>query len=333
MSQSEARLALAQSNLATAEGRQQSSKDNFERLVGARAGMLEPLPPLPMMPPTADQAVEVALADNADVAAIAARARAAGYDVAATRAERLPTISAVISTTYSNTLGTANDAAGVVRGTYPNSLTNIGAGFSLRLPLYQGGAASARVRVAEEARAQLVEQAIAAERLAVANARSNFAIWRSALMAITKNEAAVASDQVALDSVKVEQTVGSRSVLDVLNAEQELVESRIELAGARHDAYVAAFALLNTMGAAEAADLNLEVGPLYDPRANYRAHAQTWSDWADGPQHPPASTRTVSEQVNSPVTGLMTGNPDESEKPAIDADKDIGKQEPATQKP
>jgi outer membrane protein len=314
VSQSEARLAVARSNLATAEGRLQSSEENFERVVGARAGMLEPLPPLPPMPATADEAVETALADNADVASFVARARAAGYEVAATRAERLPTISAVSSTAYSNALGTADEAVGLPKGTLPNSATNIGAGLSLRLPLYQGGAASARVRLAEEARAQLMEQAIAAERLTVASARADFATWRSALTAITANESAVASNEEALESVKIEQTVGARSILDVLNAEQELLSSRIALASARRDAYVAAFALLNTMGAAEAANLNLEVGPLYDPRANYRTYAHTLSDWADGRRRTPASTRTVPEQVNSPLSRLETGRPDESEK-------------------
>jgi outer membrane protein len=314
VSQSEARLALARSSLATAEGSLQSSEENFERVIGARAGMLEPLPPLSSLPPTADHAVEAALADNADVAAFVARARAAGYDVAATKAERLPTISIVGSTAYSNAFGTADKAVGLPKGTLPNSSTNIGAGASLRLPLYQGGAASARVRVAEEAKSQLMEQAVAAERLAVASARAAFATWRSALTAITANESAVASNEAARESVKVEQTVGARSIIDVLNAEQELLNSRIALSSARRDAYVAAFVLLNTMGAAEAADLNVGVGPLYDPRANYRAYAHTMSDWSDGPQRAPASTRTVPEHVDSPLTRLNEGRPNESEK-------------------
>ena len=313
VAQSEARLALARSNLATAEGRLQFSEENFERIVGARAGVLEPLPALPPLPATADQAVETALADNADVAALVARARAAGQQVAATKAERLPRISAVGSTAYSNALGTADAAVGAPDGTFPNSATNIGVGLSLRVPLYQGGAASARVRQAEEARTELMEEAIAAERLAVASARAGFASWRSALTAISSNESAVGSNEVALESVRIEQTVGSRSILDVLNAEQELLGSRIALASATRDAYVAAFALLNTMGAAEAADLNLAVGPLYDPRANYRTYAHTLSDWADGPRGTASSTRTVPDQVDSPLTRLNTGSPTESE--------------------
>jgi outer membrane protein len=314
VSQSEARLALARSNLATAEGRLQSSEENFQRVVGARAGVLEPLPPLPPMPLTAEQAVESALVDNPDVASIVAQARAAGYDVSATKAERLPTISAVGFASYDDALGTADRAAGVPKGTVLDRVTTVEAGFSIRLPLYQGGAASARVRQAEETRAQVWERAIAAERLTVANARAAFATWRSALIAITANEAAASANEMALQSIKVEQTVGSRSILDVLNAEQELLQSRIDLADARRDAYVAAFTLLNAMGAAEAADLNLETGPQYDPRANYKEYAGTWSDWADGPRRAATSTRTVPEQVDSPVTRLKTGTPNKFEK-------------------
>lgn len=314
VSQSEARLALAQSSLAVAEGRLQASEENFERVVGARAGILAPLPPLPPLPSTMDRAVEIALSDNAELATFVARTRAAAYDVSATKAERLPTLSAVSSTAYSNALGTADRAAGVPAGTLPNSATNIGIGVALRLPIYQGGAASARVRLAEEERAQLVEQTIAAERFAIASARAAFAVWQSFSTAIAASERAVAANEVALKSVKVEQTVGARSILDVLNAEQELLGSKIALAGARRDAYVAAFVLLDTMGAAEAADLNLGPDPLYDPEVNYRAYADEWSDWADGSRRAPVATRTAPEQLASPVDALQSALPTKADQ-------------------
>jgi outer membrane protein len=195
-------------------------------------------------------------------------------------------------------------ANGLPRGTLPNSATNIGAGLALRLPLYQGGAASARVRVAEEARAVLVEQAILFERQAVANARAAFAVWRGSVAAIAANEAAVASSEVALRSLKIEQSVGSRNIIDVLNAQQEVLGSRIALANAERDAYVAAYTLLNTMGVAEAASLDLGVDRLYDPGANYRTYGRTWSDWADGPTYSPGSTRTVPEGASGPLSRL-----------------------------
>ena len=74
---------------------------------------------------------------------------------------------------------------------------------------------------------------------------------------------------------------------------------------ARRDAYVAGFQLLNAMGQAEAEDLNLDGGPLYDPLLNYNRYSRSWSDWDDGPSPRPVSTRTVAPTANSPVTELQ----------------------------
>ena len=97
------------------------------------------------------------------------------------------------------------------------------------------------------------------------------------------HEIAVAANQLALEGTRAEQTVGTRNVLDVLNAEQELLNSQVSLVTARRDAYVAGFQLLNTMGRAEAEDLNLDGGPLYDPVVHYDRYSGSWSDWNDGP--------------------------------------------------
>ncbi len=90
----------------------------------------------------------------------------------------------------------------------------------------------------------------------------------------------------------------------MLNAEQELLNSQVLLVTARRDAYVAGFQLLNAMGMAEAEDLNLDGGPLYDPMVNYDRYARSWSDWDDGPRPQPVATRTVPADANSPVTPI-----------------------------
>jgi outer membrane protein len=308
VAQSEARLALARSTLATAEGRLESSEENFQRVIGDAPGDLQAPPPLPPLPANPDQAVEVALANNADLASIAAQARAAGFDVASARGERLPTISAVSSTRYFNALGRADETAGVAEGTLPNSTTSTGVGLTARLPLYQGGAAGARVRRAQAFRTQLLEQAIGTERSVIANTRAAFAAYQAAVEAIESNEIAVAANQLALEGTRAEQTVGTRNVLDVLNAEQELLNSQVLLVTARRDAYVAGFQLLNAMGAAEAEDLNLEAGPLYDPQVHYRRYSGSWSDWDDGPRARPVSTRTAPQNAASPVDRLPGAN-------------------------
>ncbi len=286
-------------------------------MIGDVPGDLQPPPPLPPLPTTAEQAAEIALANNADLVAIAARARAAGFDVASARGERLPTISAVSSTRYSNALGTADEQAGQPDGTLPNSTTSTGVGLSLSVPLYQGGAAGARVRRAQAFRSQLIEQAIGVERLVVANARAAFATYQAALEAIESNTIAVAANELALEGTRAEQTVGTRNVLDVLNAEQELLNSQVALVTARRDAYVAGFQLLNTMGQAEAEDLNLDAGPLYDPLVYYDRYSDSWSDWNDGPRVRPASTRTVDPNAVSPVTALPGADRPEVAPPPV----------------
>jgi len=86
----------------------------------------------------------------------------------------------------------------------------------------------------------------------------------------------------------------------VLNAEQELLQSQVALVTAKRDAYVAGFQLLNAMGQADAQDLGLDGGPLYDPLGNYRRVAGNWSDWASDPRHPTVATRTVSPEELPP---------------------------------
>jgi len=299
VAQSEARLALARSTLATVEGRLTGSEENYRRVVGELPDELAPPPPLPALPRTADEAVEIALANNSDLVAIAAQSRAASRDVRIARAERLPTVNAVGTGDAINYLGTAERqfAAGA-----PNSVLQTGVGVQARIPLYQGGLVGARVRQAQALQSQLLERGVEIERLVVANTRAAFSSYQAALEAIESNQVAVNANTLALEGTRAEQTVGTRNVLDVLNAEQELLNSQVLLVTARRDAYVAGFALLNAMGRAEAEDLNLDGGALYDPIDHYRRTRGRSSDWNDDPAPRAVSTRTVTGPSNSPVT-------------------------------
>ncbi|HEY0113076.1 MAG TPA: TolC family outer membrane protein [Allosphingosinicella sp.] len=295
VAQSEARLALARSTLATAQGRLQGSEENYRRIIGELPDELEPPPALPTLPGTPDQAVEIALANNSDLQAIAARIRAAGRDVSIARSDRLPTVSGVSSTDYINYLGSAP-------GTSSGSATSGSVGVRASVPLYQGGLVGARVRQAQAVQGQFLERGIEIERLVVANTRAAFANYQAARQAIESNERAMEANTLALEGTRAEQTVGTRNVLDVLNAEQELLNSQVAVVTARRDAYVAGFALLNAMGQAEAEDLNLDGGALYDPLINYKRARGRTSDWSDGPEPKPVSTRTVTGSAISPVT-------------------------------
>ncbi|MEA3017171.1 MAG: outer membrane protein [Sphingomonadales bacterium] len=291
VAQSEARLALARSNLAGAQGRLRSSEESYRRVIGELPADLQPPPPLPPLPRTADEAVEIALASNPDLISIAAQIRAAGRDVSVARAGRLPTVSGVSQGDYTNYLGSADQQFGGTGNA--NSISTAAVGVQARIPIYQGGVVGARVRQAQALRGQLLERGVETERFVVASTRAAFASYQAALEAIESNEVAVAANTLALEGTRAEQTVGTRNVLDVLNAEQELLNSQVALVTARRDAYVAGFALLNAMGRAEAEDLNLDGGALYDPVANYNRVSRRWSDWSDDEDAQPVSTRTV----------------------------------------
>jgi outer membrane protein len=92
--------------------------------------------------------------------------------------------------------------------------------------------------------------------------------------------------------------VGNRTVLDILNAEQELLNAQVQLVTARRNAYVAGFNLISAIGRAEARDLGLDApgvlgDQLYDPDVNYkRVHNKIW-DWSRDPEPVAQSTRTV----------------------------------------
>jgi outer membrane protein len=294
IAQSEARLEIARSNLALADARLAASIENYKRVIGEPPEVLAPPPPLPPLPTTAEEAVRIALVNNPDLDAATRQALAANYDVRVARAQRLPTLSGVASGDYVNQLTGSPGVRDTQTGQlFDRSGTATSVGLSASIPLYQGGEPAARIRQAQAIEGQLMEQVVASERSVVASARSAFASHQAALRAIESSQIAVSANELALEGTRAEQSVGTRNVLDVLNAEQELLNSQVTLVTARRDSYVAGFQLLNAMGQTQAEDLGLEGGPLYDPLGNYRRVAGDWSDWASDPRHRVVSTRTV----------------------------------------
>ncbi|GAA4011050.1 TolC family outer membrane protein [Sphingomonas humi] len=295
VAQSESRLALARSNLALAQGRLLSSEAFYRQVIGQAPGQLASPPPLPPLPATAEEAVRIALVENPDVIAVVRQTQAAGLDVRVAGADRLPTVSGVVSGDYINTV--SGDVGNLGR-----SGTQTSVGVNTRIPIYQGGLPSARISQARAIEGQLLERTIETERAVVQAVRSAYASLAAARQAITSNEVAVSAAQLALEGARAERSVGTRTVLDVLNAEQELLNAQVQLVSARRDQYVAGFQLLNAMGQAEADDLGLDGGPLYDPLGNYRQVAGQWNDWSSEGRYVPRSTRTVSPE-ETPVAG------------------------------
>ena len=190
--------------------------------------------------------MRIALASNPDLLAVQRQAIAAGYDVRVAESTRLPTVSGVVSGTY------VNELSGHIAGV-DSTGSQTTAGLSANIPIFQGGLPAARIRQAEAFQGQALEQVIGTERAVVSTTRAAFANYQASLKAIQSQTVAVSANELALEGARAEQSVGTRTVLDVLDAEQELLNSQVLLVTARRDAYVAGFQLLNAMGQAEAA--------------------------------------------------------------------------------
>ncbi|MEY4619119.1 MAG: hypothetical protein RIS65_291 [Pseudomonadota bacterium] len=306
VAQSEARLALATSNLETARANLIRSKEIYIQLVGREPGELQAPPPLPNLPATADSAVSVALESNPDLIAARESREAARFDRRAANASRLPTISVFTSPSYSNALRSIS--SNIPGFQADNSSLNAQAGVRATLPLYQGGQPAAQIRQAQARLGQAQELEIAAEREAIAQTRASFASWKAALDVIAASERAVSANELSLEGTRAENSVGNRTILDILNAEQELLNSKVQLVAARRNAYVAGFSLLAAMGKAEARDLGLEGGTLYDPVAEYQKVDGAWNDWSSQPDPVAKSTRTVDTQAQkAEIEPISTG--------------------------
>ncbi|KKW89468.1 TolC family outer membrane protein [Sphingobium chungbukense] len=288
VAQSESRLALARSDLQGAESNLITARENYIALVGEVPENLEPPPPLPGLPASADTAVQVALKDNPDILAAKKLREAQEYDVRAAKGTVLPTVSAFTQAGYTNYLDTLTSSA---TGSQINK--QAAAGVQLNIPFYQGGRPAAQVRRNQALESQAMEKEIEVERSVIAQARSAYASWQASLESIQSNQKAVDAANLSLEGVRAENSVGSRTILDILNAEQEAVNAKVQLVTARRNAYVAGFTLLAAMGHAEADDLSLEAGTLYDPMVNYDRVKGKWFDWDfDAPPRVQA-TRTV----------------------------------------
>jgi outer membrane protein len=298
VAQSQARLALAKSQYETAQSNLINSREQYIRLVGEPADNLEPPPPLPNLPTSPQTAVTVALDHNPGLLAAQRQREAARFDIGVARAGRLPQLSAVAGGTYFNYL---DSIAGGTSGAFQNSGTGVTAGLSARIPLFQGGLPSAQVRQAQARESQAIEGVTEVERNVVAQTRATYASYQASNEVIVSSQSAVDANTLSLEGVRAENSVGNRTILDILNAEQELLSSQVQLVSARRNSYVAGFSLLAAMGQAEARDLGLDGGALYDPIVNYNRVKRIIWDWHDDPKPQPIATRTVDTPAQTPA--------------------------------
>ena len=297
VAQSQSRLALAQGNLRNAEAGAVQARETYIQLVGKEPQDLKAPPALPGLPASPEDAVAYALEHNPDLNAARERSKAAGFDTSAARASRLPKLSVVANGGYTNYLNSLS-VAGVPKSALPESITTADVSLRATIPLYQGGRPSAQIKQAQARQGQAMDQEIAVERQVIASVRAAYASYRAAGQIVASTTTAVEAAELSLRGVRAENSVGSRTVLDILNAEQELVNAQVQLVTAQRNAYVAGFSLLSAIGRAGAKELGLDGGALYDPETHYRAARSELGDWGgDGVQGAGVPTRTVDSKA------------------------------------
>lgn len=307
VAQAEARVALADSQLETAGARLIASRENYIRLVGNPPGDLAPPPPLPPLPATAEDAVAIALESNPALAAARAETVAAQHDITVAQADGMPRLSAIGGLNRYSYLGSLSS------GTGPRNRdqgTTGYVGLQLKIPIYEGGRVNAQTRQAREKYGAALEQIAAAERETVAETRSAFANWRSAQRVIEAATGGVAANERALTGIRAETNTGLRPLLDLLNAEQELLNSQVTLITAERDAYVAGFALLAAIGRAEARNLNFDSSLLYDPMAHYRDVEGRVIDFREPGRPDPVATGTAQTPTQDATIKAVQGPPE-----------------------
>jgi outer membrane protein len=268
VAQAESRLAGARATRADAEGRLQQSRATFTRLVGQPPERL--VAPQPLRPGVTNATEAAALAGRNNPTVVAAL-----FDEAAARdqidiqfATLLPQVS-VTGSTFRNTGQAGTGGADGLRQDGTSVTAN------LTVPLYQGGAEYAQVRQARQ-QAQQARQVVEDQRRAASQqATQAWETLTSARAQIDSVRAQIRAAEIALDGVQREAIVGSRTTLDVLNAEQELLNARVSLVRALANVITASHSLASSVGRLTARDLNLPV-QIYDMEAYYREVRNRW---------------------------------------------------------
>ncbi len=269
VAQAEAALAQATATRETAEGTLQTARATFQQQVGELPGTLIEPQPLKLPVKTENAARILAASNNPNVVAARFNEAAAkdAFDVA--YSQIMPTLALQGSAYIQQNQQTPNTAAqgGSILAT-------------LSFPLYQGGAEYAAIRQARQMWQQATQQIDDQRRTAVQQAISAWETYVSSKATIVSNQAGIRANEIALRGVEQEALVGTQTTLDVLNAEQALLQSRVALVQTLANYVNASYQVASAVGRLTARDLNLPV-PLYDETAYYNAVRDRWIGTGD----------------------------------------------------
>jgi len=256
VAQSEAAASQAQSDEAVAIGNLQSSVAAYVRVIGDKPGRLK-FPGLSQqVPKNLRDAIAISDETNPQILAAAYNEEAAIAAIGVQKADLLPQLK--FEAQYSKSAYPSSTVANAENGTIQGTLT---------VPLYQGGSQYSEIRQAKQTASQNRLLVLDARRQVRQQVVQAWSILRAATAVITAANDAVRSNSIALDGVRQEAQVGTRTTLDVLDAQTSLVNSQIEVARARNARIVAGYQLVAAIGRMTAAALRLSVS-LYDPSEN-----------------------------------------------------------------
>jgi len=259
VAQSQASLSSAISQLSLARSNLKTARANYEEVIGHPPSDLSQPTPIDGLLPT-DQQSALAMADEESPTILNAifLAEASRYAVKELVGELLPEVTFEAEHQFrfepSRTVEEQETTTFVGR---------------VNVPLYQGGGVAAQVRQAKEVNRQRLDEVVASRTQVRADVVSAWGQLVAARAQIESDESAVNANNIALRGVREEERVGQRTVLDVLDAEQTLLDSQVNLVTSKRDKVVAAYTVLQSVGRLDSYTLNLPVQH-YDPLLHYR---------------------------------------------------------------
>lgn len=266
VAQSQARRAAAVSALDLAKANLQASRATFERVVGHPPNGLVDPKPTKLVPKSLPVGIEIGLRESPNVVAAMYREQAARFAIETIRGELLPTVQ--VEANYGKSFDTVNGAPEIEQTTVTGRLT---------VPFYTGGEVQARLRQAKQThvqRLQEIEQYRTEQQALIVQAWSQMVAARAQL---ESDQASVDASRIALAGVREEERVGQRTLLDVLNAEQELLNNEVTLTTDRRTLLVASYTVLQAIGRLNAQELAVAES-VYDSEEHYHEVRNKWFD-------------------------------------------------------
>lgn len=256
VAQAESSLADSRSGLATAQGDLIQAVEEYRNVVGHVPGTLAPPPNLPKLDGDVENARAFAVLNHPDLLSAQHSVAVAELNILAAKANLNPTVSAFGSLAVSEDLGAIGDSqSGSV-------------GIELSGPIYSGGALSSNIRSAMASRDAQRGNLLEVRRTVSQNVGSAYAAFMAQRASLQASEERIRAARIAFEGVREEATLGARTTLDVLDAEQELLDAETSRISAQANLYVAAYSVLQSTGRLTAKELSLGV-QTYDPNAYY----------------------------------------------------------------